>query len=738
MTHASPQPSHPPQIRVSQAVRRAAIVIACVVLFKLFFGTSTDSITNTLAGSIPFVTALEFLVGAAALWTLHAPFEHRWLRRTIQGGALTLICLSVLLLGWTLTDAGMIDYRSAMSSTLRQPPGLARVTPIATGSFLLLGCAILMVTRRKMRSAHMLAAAIVLLSLQGLISYIYSVVPFATLDAYPQIAPQAALGLLALALGVLLKHPEQSFMRAFTSTRASGVLARNLLLPAIALPIALEWLMRAVEQSRLIEQWVLGPVHVTALIVTFIGLIVRCARVLHRSERQREQAQIALHAAHAELEERVALRTAELSTANSLLQAEIRERQQAEAALRLLAQASAVLAETLDEYMTLQQVAQLTITELADACVIDALNESGQPERIAQAYRTPDVEATFKQSLTQSQGGATLHETDARSGTQHEAGTALMQLVVPLDVRTQPIGTLTLARSPASADYSEAERALAEELGRRIAQAIDNARLYRAAQEAAQMREEFLSIAAHELKTPLSALLGNTFVLERRLAKTLTLPERDIQTVQSISEQGWRLHKLIDALLDLSRIELGRFTIEPQIIDLVALVQRVVAEHPATAQHSLHLQCPYTHLPIRGDEIRLEQVLRNLLQNAIKYSPAGGPIFVRVAEISDGVTIAVTDHGIGIPQAAQAHLFNRFYRARNTDVLRVTGLGIGLYVVKEIVVQHGGSIEIRSTEGRGSTFTVRLPYPERAGDTVEAIAPSADQPVHPKAAQQSP
>ena len=123
----------------------------------------------------------------------------------------------------------------------------------------------------------------------------------------------------------------------------------------------------------------------------------------------------------------------------------------------------------------------------------------------------------------------------------------------------------------------------------------------------------------------------------------------------------------------------------------------------------IELRCAEESLIIEGDELRLEQALQNLLQNAIKYSPNGGLVTVRIERQHDQATIAISDPGIGIPEAAQAHLFQRFFRASNTKKVGVSGFGIGLFVVHEIVTLHGGVVEVSSTEGRGSTFTVRLP-----------------------------
>jgi signal transduction histidine kinase len=172
---------------------------------------------------------------------------------------------------------------------------------------------------------------------------------------------------------------------------------------------------------------------------------------------------------------------------------------------------------------------------------------------------------------------------------------------------------------------------------------------------------------------------------------------------------------MIGALLDLSRLQAGQLSIDRTSLNLSVLGQRVVEEAQAGLErHTLAFVPADGPLPIIGDELRLEQVIQNLLQNAIKYSPAGGRVEVRAARRGAMACISVTDQGIGIPQAALARLFTRFYRAPNVDPQHISGMGVGLYVVKEIVTLHGGEVVVESQEGVGSTFTICLPLASEA------------------------
>ncbi|MFL5803514.1 MAG: PAS domain S-box protein [Roseiflexaceae bacterium] len=247
-------------------------------------------------------------------------------------------------------------------------------------------------------------------------------------------------------------------------------------------------------------------------------------------------------------------------------------------------------------------------------------------------------------------------------------------------------------------------------LAGRAATAIDNARLYREAQEAVRLRDQFLSIASHELKTPLTTLLGNAQLLQRRARRAGDFEERHLRTIDLIADQASRLNKMIAGLLDISRIEAGHLSIERAALDLGALARRVVEEvWPTLDQHTIECMAPNQPLVVEGDELRLEQVLQNLIGNAIKYSPQGGPVVVRVARRGAMACVDVIDQGIGIPVIALPQLFRRFYRASNVDAQHISGMGVGLYVVKEIIALHGGEVTVASQEGQGSTFSCYLP-----------------------------
>ncbi|MEN9937213.1 MAG: hypothetical protein RLZZ387_3792, partial [Chloroflexota bacterium] len=272
------------------------------------------------------------------------------------------------------------------------------------------------------------------------------------------------------------------------------------------------------------------------------------------------------------------------------------------------------------------------------------------------------------------------------------------------------LGALTFARLAPAAPYTEDDLALALELGQRAAVALDNAGLYQAAQEAVQLRDSFLSIASHELKTPLTSLYGNAQLLRRRMMRAGGLGERDERALNVIVEQSARLDRMISMLLDISRLQTGRLSIHRVAVDVAALITLLVDEvRPTLEDHTIELRGGDGPLVIWGDDLRLHQVMMNLLQNAVKYSPSGGVITVSVGRRGDYAEVSVTDRGIGVPQKDLPHLFSQFFRAGNAEERNIGGIGLGLYVVHQIVMLHSGGVEVQSIEGQGSTFTVVLP-----------------------------
>ncbi|MDQ2787004.1 MAG: PAS domain-containing protein [Chloroflexota bacterium] len=223
-----------------------------------------------------------------------------------------------------------------------------------------------------------------------------------------------------------------------------------------------------------------------------------------------------------------------------------------------------------------------------------------------------------------------------------------------------------------------------------------------------QMKDEFVSIAAHELRTPLTAIKGYAELLDRRL-RSQGGRESDLRSLGVIRKQTERLAGLVNEMLDVSRIEAGRLQLNSEPFDLSMLVGEVINSMRVSSEtHHLSLTAE-PGIEVNGDIARIEQVLLNLIANAITYAPAGGEIAIRVWTDADSALVSVRDHGVGIAPDELPHLFDRFYRAPRAGVMRSGGMGLGLYICREIIARHGGAIRVESAEDAGSTFTFSLP-----------------------------
>ena len=250
--------------------------------------------------------------------------------------------------------------------------------------------------------------------------------------------------------------------------------------------------------------------------------------------------------------------------------------------------------------------------------------------------------------------------------------------------------------------------------------------------EAEQLKEQFIWLVVHELRNPLAALKGFATMLLRHSQgdKGTALASWQQEALADIDLAANRLNRLTEDLLDVVRLQAGRLVLHRESIELVHTIRRVIAQMGQSSdRHQLTLSTSLSHLQAQMDRGRIEQVLVNLLTNAIKYSPDGGEIEVALQVVPERqeALISIRDQGIGIPQAEQARLFGRFVRASNSQAQGIGGTGLGLYLCRELVSQHGGDIWFESTEGAGSTFFLRLPLSQSTSEpSVSPHTPSSE------------
>jgi PAS domain S-box-containing protein len=414
------------------------------------------------------------------------------------------------------------------------------------------------------------------------------------------------------------------------------------------------------------------------------------------------------------------------------------------ARLEALAEASRVFASGLDYEATLDTVARRLCELIGDGALIRVVSPDGQwlvpvavyhpsPERaalrrrmLAMAPQRADEGLTGRVIAS----GRTLRvpeltpefiraEMKPEYWPYHDGVTSL--LMAPLVHRGQVIGHITLMRDAGGPAYTHDDETLLDDLARRAAQAIENARLYGEAQAAVAARDEFLSIASHELRTPLTALrlaLENMRRVSTREAIERLPPQYVERVLATAERQGQRLEKLVAGLLDVSRIQMGRLELDVEEVDLAGVVADAAAQLADEAAQ-IGSTVEVRGEPVRGswDRLRISQVVTNLLSNAVKYG-AGKPVEVEFGPRDGKARLVVRDHGIGIARADQPQIFERFERAVSSK--NYGGLGLGLYIVKRIVEAHGGTIAVESSPGEGSAFVVELPQrpaaPSPGGD----------------------
>ncbi|MBW3637323.1 MAG: response regulator [Armatimonadetes bacterium] len=422
------------------------------------------------------------------------------------------------------------------------------------------------------------------------------------------------------------------------------------------------------------------------------------------------------------------------------------ERRRIETTLQILAEASLVLS-SLDYATTLARAARLAVPHFADYCLIDVVAENGNMERVAVAHADAEQEPLVQQLLQYGPVAGWQHPLwevmdSGRSQLLVEVSDALVEeiarderhlqilqqlgvcsaMVVPLLADGRTLGVMSLVSSTPQRNYSPLDLSLAEDLARRCAMAVENARLHRKTLDALKARDEFLAVLSHELRSPLTAILGWSQIIQgddmdrQTLAHGLSVIERNAATQA----------RLIEDLLEVSSIITGRLKLQMAPVALAQVVQNGVNSlAPVWERKGIEVEFSnrVTSDRMLGDEPRLQQIVWNLISNAIKFTPRGGRIEVTLEAEGPQFVLGVKDSGEGISPEFMPFLFDRFRQADSTSTRRHGGLGLGLAIVRHLAEMHGGTVQACSDGiGHGATFSVRLPQlpPSKAPDAAES------------------
>jgi PAS domain S-box-containing protein len=443
------------------------------------------------------------------------------------------------------------------------------------------------------------------------------------------------------------------------------------------------------------------------------------------------------------------LAAAAMTTAE-LYEEQRKSREQAD----FLVQVGSTLAGSFDYTQTLTALAHLAVPAIADWCAIDILDEDGALRRLASAQADPkktvlaaEVQEGYlgpgspysAESVVKSGTPVVLpHISDALASESLRAEPERARVVrslglvsymcVPLSAHNRVMGAISFVAADSGRHFTEQDLRFAKQVTSRAGLAVENARAYVEARDANRLKDEFLATLSHELRTPLNTLLGYA----RMLLEGVIAPAKQRRAIEIVERNATSLSQIVADVLDVSRIISGKLRLELQPADLPTIVAEAIETvRPAADAKSIRISTTIESLDrvVQADAPRLQQVIWNLMSNAVKFTPQGGRIDVRVRHERSSILVEVADTGIGIAPDFLPYVFDRFRQADSRFSREHGGLGLGLAIARHIVEMHGGQIEVASPgPGKGATFTVSLPMAGMQTGESAASVPVASAP----------
>ncbi|MEO8608629.1 MAG: PAS domain-containing sensor histidine kinase [Chloroflexota bacterium] len=598
-------------------------------------------------------TALGFIAAGTALFFIQA---NRYFKRpydvsSVLSGFVLLLGLLTLVEHLFSINLGIDElfFKDHVPNPLAFPGRIA--TPTAL-SFALIGIALMLTPAPRMqRLIQILALTVGGFGALAILGYLYNVASLYTLYQNNPMALHTAASFVLISLGILFVRPDQGVMRLLSDPGAGGITLRRLLPVALLIPTILGWLIFQLQDAGIQDAAISLALFAVFTIAAMAFVIWRNAEYIYRAEQEHSRTQ---------------------------------------------AQFKALFDESLDvillvdgQYSTILQVNNVIQRTLGyePAAVIS------KPFSMFFPARSEQEQKYFAMKL-RAEGHAFLSQEFLRS----DETTCLMDLTAAIIPWEKDRAILITLR-----DATE-RKVLQEEILRseRLRVEMEKER------EVTQLKEDFITMVSHDFRTPLAVIMTSNDMLER-YSERLTQARRAEQ-LRKIRDQVYFMTDLLDDVLVLGQARARKLEFNPMPIDLLNLCQSVFDEVLSTSDDKYQFRFKHTGIfdGVNLDEKLMHRILANLLANAVKYSPHGGEILLEIAREAAEIVMRVRDEGIGIPEKDQARLFEPFHRAGNTN--GIMGTGLGLAIVYEGVQLQGGSIHVNSQEGKGSTFTVRLPF----------------------------